>query len=163
MMLDKELLELFNYRINQEEASARLYLKMSIHLNDVGYFNAAKLWKKFSEEEREHADIARKYLLALDIEPETRDIIVPSKEFNGLDGVINATLEHEYEVTQQCEDLAKACLKQLCFKSFSIAQEYIKIQIHELEEYHDMKNRLDLFGTDPISLRLYDNELKDML
>jgi len=163
MMLDKDLLELFNYRINQEEASSRLYLKMSTHLNDVGYFNAAKLWRKFAEEELEHADIARNYLLALDIEPETRDIIVPLKTFSGLDGVINTTLEHEYEVTQQCEDLAKACLKQLCFKSFSIAQKYVDIQIHELEEYHDMKNRLDLFGTDPISLRIYDNELKDKL
>lgn len=162
-LLDDELLELFNYRINQEEASSRLYLKMSVCMQDKGYFNAAKLWRKFSEEELEHAEIARNYLLALDIEPETRNIIVPDKPCDGLDVCINSTLEHEYEVTQQCEDLAQACLKKMCMKSFKIAQKYIKIQIHELEEYHDMKNRLDLFGTDPIQLRLYDNELKDKL
>jgi ferritin len=163
MLLDKELLDLFNYRINQEEASSRLYLKMSIHLQDIGYFNAAKLWRKFANEELEHADIARDYLLALDIEPETRDIIVPDKTFVGLDGVIRTTLEHELEVTQQCEDLAKTAMKLTCMKSFKIAQKYVEIQIHELEEYHDMKNRLDLFGTDPLNLRMYDNELKDKL
>lgn len=163
MMLDKDLLELFNTRINHEESSSRLYLKMSVHLQDIGYFNAAKLWHKFAQEELEHANIAREYLLALDILPETRDIIVPDKSFEGLDGVIRTTLQHEYEVTQECEDLAKAALKAMCMKSFNIAQKYIAIQIHELEEYHDMKNRLDLFGTDPVQLRLYDNELKDKL
>ena len=162
-MLDDELIELFNYRINQEEASSRLYLKMSVCLQDIGYFNAAKLWRKFSEEELEHAEIARNYLLALDIEPETRDIKVPDRDCTGLDVCIKSTLEHEHEVTEQCEILAKTCLEKMCMKSFKIAQKYIEIQIHELEEYHDMKNRLDLFGNDPVQLRLYDNELKDKL
>lgn len=162
-LITPTLQEMFNVRINNEEASARLYLKMAVRLQDLGYFNSAKLWRKFSNEELEHAEIARQYLLALDILPDTRDIVVPNVEFDGLDTVIEATLEHEYEVTRQCEELAKQCLKDMDFKAFGIAQKYVAIQVHELEEYHDLKNRLDLFGRDPISLRIYDNELEKML
>jgi ferritin len=163
VLISDTLIEMFNQRIANEEASARLYLKMSVHLQDLGYFNAAKLWKKFSEEELEHADIARSYLLALDIKPQTRDIIVPVASFDHLDTVIEATLTHEYEVTKQCDELAKQCLLEFDMRAFTIAQKYLDIQIHELEEYHDMKNRLDLFGRDVVSLRLYDNELEKML
>ena len=67
MIISEKIIQLLNYRIQQEEFSSRLYLAMSVWLDFKGYFGASKLWKKYSEEEKAHSEWAYKYLLELNI------------------------------------------------------------------------------------------------
>lgn len=53
----------------QEENSARLYEAMSLWLDNSGYVNAAKAWKKDAEGEWEHAQWAKDFLLDMGITP----------------------------------------------------------------------------------------------
>lgn len=158
-VLDQKLIDLLNYRINQEELSSRIYLSMSVYLQDVGYVGAAKLWSKYAEEELKHADWARDFLLALDIQPETQPIGEVPQTFTGLPDIINRTLDHELEVTRQCQELAKAALSAMEFMVFGLAQKYVNEQVEELEKSFDLVNRLKLFGEDKVSLRMFDEEL----
>ena len=77
-LITDECIKYLNYRIEQEEYSARIYLSMSMWLNDNGYLNGAKLWKKYSDEEMKHADDARAYLLAMGVQPTTPALQSPT-------------------------------------------------------------------------------------
>ncbi len=159
-LVSDTLIELLQYRINEEEVSSRLYLAMAMCLEKEGYFGAAKLWKKYSSEELIHADWARDFLLAMDIKPETRPLREVQTMFPGyLPEIIDLTVQHEYMVTAQCEALAKAALTDFNFKVFVLAQKYVAEQIEELEKVHNLKDRLETFGRDSVNLRLFDNEL----
>ena len=45
-LLKSEVVDLLNYRIQQEEFSSRLYEQMSLWLDDNGFMNTSKLYKK---------------------------------------------------------------------------------------------------------------------
>jgi len=69
ILLSDECLNHLNYRVQQEEYSGRIYLSMSLWLDNNGYVNGGKLWRKYSDEEMKHADLAREYLLAMGVQP----------------------------------------------------------------------------------------------
>ena len=106
-LIPKELVTLLNYRINQEETSSRLYYAMHEWLDNKGYFGAAKMIKRWSEEEMYHAGWARKFLEAYGYLPEVGGLSEPKVEFSTLKDVMKRSLEHEIEITEQCNDLAQ--------------------------------------------------------
>src|SRR5260221_2271468 len=69
-LISPESITLLNFRIREEEISSRIYLAMSLWLENNAFLGAAKLWRKYSNEETTHAEWARKYLLSLGITPE---------------------------------------------------------------------------------------------
>ena len=98
-MIKSNLIELLNYRIQREQYSSRVYHAMYLWLQDIGYTGAAKLWKKYSEEELKHASWAENYLLSLDIKPDVRSLEQPKCEFTGFDDVIMCKLDQELIIT----------------------------------------------------------------
>ena len=80
-LIDNSCASHLNYRIQQEEYSARIYMSMSMWLNNMGYIGAAALWRKYSDEEMKHADIARTYLLSFGIQPVTPRFDQPKQNF----------------------------------------------------------------------------------
>ena len=68
-MLDKKIIELLNYRINQEQLSSRIYEQMSLWLDNKGLKNFSTLYKNYSDEELVHAGFAKEFLLAYGINP----------------------------------------------------------------------------------------------
>ena len=70
-LINNTAIEFLNYRIEQEEYSSRIYLAMSMWLNNEGFSGASSLWKKYSGEELTHSDWARTYLLSFGIQPLT--------------------------------------------------------------------------------------------
>ncbi len=161
-MIKSNLIELLNYRIQREQYSSRVYHAMYLWLQDIGYTGAAKLWKKYSEEELKHASWAENYLLSLDIKPDVRSLEQPKCEFTGLDDVVMCTLDHELLITNECNELAKIALSEMDMMTFNLGMKYVNEQVEELEKAYDLVNRLKLFGTDPVSLRLFDNELGEL-
>lgn len=160
MILNDKIIELLNYRANQEELSARIYKSMSIFLEYQGFIGAAKLWNKYSEEEHIHANKAYKYLLSLDVLPEVRilDQILPSS-FTSFEDVIQKSYDHEVEITEQCNKLAAEALSSGDFTTLQFAQWYLNEQVEELDKTKIWVDKLTTFGNSKTALRLLDIEM----
>lgn len=161
-MLSNTIIQLLNTRIQREQYSSRVYYAMYLWLRDKGYEGAAKLWKKYSEEEMKHASWAEEFLDSFNIKPEIRALEEPPCEFTGLGDVIRRTLEHETTITNECNELARVCLSEINLSAFSVAMKYVSEQVSEMKKSYALLNRLELFGEDPISLRMFDNELNEL-
>lgn len=162
-LIDESCISFLNYRAQQEDYSSRTYLAMSLWLNNNGYLNAAKLWKKYSDEERIHADIARTYLLNMGVQPATASLEQPTETFGGLPDIIRKSYDHEIDITNQCSDLATHALKDGSHMLYELALHYLKEQNEEHGKMQDLVDQLTAFGEDKIAMRLLDHEIKDYL
>ena len=158
-MITDDVIGYLNMRIEQEESSSRIYLSMSMWLNNKGYTGAAALWKKYSQEELNHADWSREYLLAMGVQPDTPTLKAPSQNYQGLPQIIKLSYEHEITITKQCKELASNSMKKGDFMLFELAGKFLKEQIEEHDKMQNWMDKLEAFGTDPIALRLLDNEM----
>jgi len=158
-MITEECVKHLNYRIEQEEYSSRIYLAMSMWLDDNGYKGAAKEWRTYSTEENAHADFAREYLLNLGVQPFTPSLQAPTQTFTGLPQIIEMSYEHEIEVTRQCKELASHAMKMGDHMLYELAMRYLHEQQEEMGKMQDLMDELEAFGTDKIAMRLMDNKL----
>lgn len=158
-LIDDSCISFLNYRIQQEEYSSRIYLAMSMWLNNNGYLNAAKVWKKYSDEEIGHANIARDYLLNMGVQPATPALEQPVETFSGFPDIIRKSHQHEIEITQQCSDLAKHAVKDGSHMLYELALHYLREQNEEMGKTQDLVDQLEAFGEDKIAMRLFDHEL----
>lgn len=158
-MIDEHCIKNLQYRIQQEEQSSRLYLSMSMWLNNEGYTGAAKLWKKYADEEMTHADWAKDYLLAMGVNPETPVLAAQPTSFEGLPAIIKASFEHEITITKQIKTMASEALKQGDHMLYELALRYLKEQVEELDKAQTWLDKLTAFGEDKIALRMLDEEM----
>lgn len=161
LMSDK-MIQTLNYRIQEEEQSARIYLGMTMWLSDKGYSGAAKLFKHYSDEEYTHADKARQMLLAHGIQPKTPTLAAPKESFKSLPEIIKLGHIHEQEITRQCQDLAALAQKEQNYMVLELALWYCKEQVEELDKFQNFLDRLESFGTAPDVLRLLDAEMGEL-
>ena len=162
-LIDDSCISFLNYRVQQEDYSSRFYLAMSLWLNNNGYLNAAKLWKKYSDEERGHADIARDYLLNMGVQPATAVLDQPAEVYGGLPDIIRKSYDHEIDITNQCSDLATHAMKDGSHMLYELALHYLREQNEEHGKMQDLVDQLTAFGEDKIAMRLLDHEIKDYL
>jgi len=160
-LLSEGCLKLLNYRIEQEDYSSRIYLSMSLWLNNKGYKHSAALWKKYSEEERSHADWARDYLLSMGVQPDTPALKAPGNDYKGLPEIVQMSYDHEITVTKQCKTIASQALKEGDTMLFTLTQKYLAEQVEEHDKMQNLVDALETFGTDKIALRLFDNSLEE--
>lgn len=159
LLISQEGISLLNFRIQQEELSSRIYLSMSMWLNNKGYLGAAKLWRKYSDEELKHADIARNYLLSFGVQPNTPALSAPSNIYEGLPDIVKQSYNHEILVSKQCKELAAKALKEGDFMLYELALAYLKEQVEEHDKMQTWMDRLETFGTDKVLLRELDEEM----
>lgn len=131
-LLSKKIVDTLNYRIQQEDFSSRLYEQLSLWLNDNGYLNTSKLYKKYASEESNHADWAKSFLLDYGITPTLMKLESPEMEINSLQDVFEVTLEHELDITRQCEELATTALKEGNHVLYHLASKYCGEQQEEI-------------------------------
>jgi ferritin len=163
-LIDESCISFLNYRIQQEEYSSRIYLAMSMWLNNNGFMNAAKVWKKYSDEEINHANIAREYLLNMGVQPATPPLEQPTEHFKGgFPEIIRKSHQHEIDITMQCSDLANHALKDGSHMLYELALHYLREQNEEMGKTQDLVDQLETFGEDKIALRLFDHELGEQL
>lgn len=163
ILLSDDCVEYLNYRVQQEEYSGRIYLAMSMWLDNNGYVNAAKLWRRYSNEEMSHSDIARTYLLSMGVQPATPKLDAPNQTFSGLPEIIEMSFDHEITITKQIKELAGDAMKKADHMLYEFALAYLKEQVEEHNKMQNWVDQLNAFGTDQIAMRLLDHEMKDYL
>lgn len=163
ILLSDDCVEYLNYRVQQEEYSGRVYLAMSMWLDNNGYVNAAKLWRRYSNEEMAHSDIARTYLLSMGVQPETPVLESPEQTFTGLPEIIQMSYDHEIVVTKQIKELADDAMSKMDHMLYEFALAYLKEQVEEHNKMQNWVDQITAFGTDKVAMRLLDHEMKDYL
>lgn len=153
------VVNILNYRIEQEESSSRLYHAMSIWLNNNGFMGAAKAWQQDADDEMKHAQWAKEYLLDMGIQPTIPALVKPIQTFTGLCDIIKQSYKHEIMVTEQCNDLAKGAMKAGDHLLYQLANRFLQEQQEELGKVQTLLDKLEAFGEDKVALRLLDNEL----
>lgn len=158
-MIEEHCITYLQYRIQQEELSSRLYLAMSMWLNNEGYTGAASLWKKYSDEEMGHAGWSRTYLLSMGVTPDVPALAAQPSTFTGLPQIIKDSYQHEITITKQIKDMAKEAMKKGDHMLYELCLQYLKEQVEEHDKTQTWVDKLAAFGEDKLALRLLDNEM----
>ena len=158
-MLDQKVIELLNDQINKEFYSAYLYLDIANYYIDNDLDGFGNWYTIQAQEERDHALLFLKYLQSNGIKVDLKPIDKPTEEFdNHLDPLL-AGAKHERYVTSLIHDIYDAAYSVKDFRTMQFLDWFVKEQLEEEENADKLVNKYKLFGDDPKSLYLLDQEL----
>ena len=158
-MMNEKVHELLNQQINKEFYSAYLYLDFSNYFEDVGLDGFANWYKIQAEEERDHAMLFYQYLQNENQKVTLEAIAKPDKVFTCHMDVLKAGLEHEEYVTSLINDIYAAAYDVRDFRTMQFLDWFVKEQGEEETNANDMITKMELFGSDPKSLYMLNQEL----
>ena len=157
--MDKKVHELLNDQINKEFYSAYLYLDFSNYFKAAGLDGFANWYMIQAQEERDHAMLFYTYLQNENMPVELGAIAKPDKVFSCHMDVLKAGLEHEKYVTSLINDIYSAAYDVRDFRTMQFLDWFVKEQGEEETNANDMITKMELFGSDPKSLYMLNQEL----
>lgn len=158
-MMDAKVHELLNQQINKEFYSAYLYLDFSNYFEDAGLDGFANWYKIQAQEERDHAMLFYQYLQNENQKVTLEAIAKPDKVFTCHMDVLRAGLEHEEYVTSLINDIYAAAYAVKDFRTMQFLDWFVKEQGEEETNANDMITKMELFGSDPKSLYMLNQEM----
>lgn len=158
-MLDAKVHKLLNEQINKEFYSAYLYLDFSNYFKAQGLDGFANWYMIQAQEERDHAMLFYTYLQNENMPVSLDAIAKPDKTSTGHMDVLKAGLEHEIYVTSLINNIYGAAYDVRDFRTMQFLDWFVKEQGEEETNANDMITKLELFGSDPRSLYLLNQEL----
>lgn len=159
-MLDAKVAQLLNEQVNKEFYSAYLYLDFSIYYEEEGLDGFANWYKIQAQEERDHAMLMVQYLQNNGGKVTLEAIAKPDRELTSRLRVLELGLEHERYVTGLIHTLYEAAYSAKDFRTMQFLDWFVKEQGEEEVNANELVSKMELFGSDPRSLYLLDNELK---
>ena len=158
-MLNAKVHELLNNQINKEFYSAYLYLDFSNYFKRRGLDGFANWYMIQAQEERDHAMLFYTYLQNENMKVTLDAIAKPDKVFDSDMAVLEAGLEHEEYVTSLINDIYAAAYDVRDFRTMQFLDWFVKEQGEEETNANDMISKMELFGSDPKSLYMLNQEL----
>ena len=157
--MNEKVRELLNQQINKELYSAYLYLDFSNYFEDRGLNGFANWYYIQAQEERDHAMLFYRYLQNNNEKVTLEAIAKPDKVLDSDMTVLKAGLEHEEYVTSLINDIYAAAYDVKDFRTMQFLDWFVKEQGEEETNANDMITKMELFGSDPKSLYMLNNEL----
>ena len=158
-MMNTKVHDLLNQQINKEFYSAYLYLDFSNYFEDAGLDGFANWYKIQAQEERDHAMLFYQYLQNENQKVTLEAIPKPDKQPKCHMDVLKAALEHEEYVTSLINDIYAAAYEVKDFRTMQFLDWFVKEQGEEETNANDMITKMELFGSDPKSLYMLNQEL----
>ena len=158
-MLDKKVVELLNQQVNKELYSAYLYLDFSNYYYDEGLEGFGNWYKIQAQEERDHAMLFVQYLQNNGEKVVLEAIDKPAVEIVGPKEVLDEGLKHEQYVTSLIHNIYDAAYSVKDFRTMQFLDWFVKEQGEEETNANDMITKMELFGSDPKSLYMLNQEL----
>lgn len=158
-MMNAKVHELLNQQINKEFYSAYLYLDFSNYFEDAGLDGFANWYKIQAQEERDHAMLFYQYLQNENQKVTLEAIAKPNKTITCHMDVLKAGLEHEEYVTSMINDIYAAAYEVKDFRTMQFLDWFVKEQGEEETNANDLITKMELFGSDPKSLYMLNQEL----
>ena len=157
--MDKKVSELINDQINKEFYSAYLYLDFSNYYESIGLDGFANWYKIQAQEERDHAMLFVQYMQNNDVPVTFTAIDTPEFEAQEHIDILKAGLKHERYVTELIHNIYGAASDVKDFRTTQFLDWFVKEQGEEETNASDLVKKMELFGSDPKSLYLLDQEL----
>ena len=157
--MNERVHELLNDQINKELYSAYLYLDFSNYFKRVGLDGFANWYMIQAQEERDHAMLFYQYLQNENQIVTLKAVDKPDKEINSHMDVLLAGLEHEKYVTSLIHDIYSAAYEVRDFRAMQFLDWFVKEQGEEETNANDLITKMELFGSDPKSLYMLNQEL----
>ena len=151
--------KLLNQQIAEELYSAYLYLDFANHFEREGLVGFANWYKIQSREECDHAMLFYQYLQNENQTVTLDAIDKPEKEIGCDMDVLLAGLEHEKYVTSLINDIYGAAYEVKDFRTMQFLDWFVKEQGEEETNANDLITKMELFGSDPKSLYMLNQEL----
>ncbi len=158
-MLDKKVVDLLNQQVNKEFYSAYLYLDFSNFYYDEGLEGFGNWYRIQAQEERDHAMLMLQYLQNNGEKVVLEAIDKPSVEITDAKSVLEAGLKHEQYVTGLIHTIYEAAHSVKDFRTMQFLDWFVKEQGEEENNAETLVKKFELFGDDPKSLYMLDNEL----
>ena len=150
--ISDELEKRMNFHIQMEEDSSRLYRAMGEWFEYNGWYSAAKLWKKYADEEMTHCSKFYQYLQDRDVLPITPMVKEQSNEYESMEKIVEASYKHEIDVSTELSKTATMALKEGCLTGFTFMQWFINEQIEEEAKMMAFLDRIDMLKETNTSL-----------
>ena len=157
--MNERVHQLLNDQINKELYSAYLYLDFSNYFKRVGLDGFANWYMIQAQEERDHAMLFYQYLQNENQIVTLKAVDKPDKEINSHMDVLLAGLEHEKYVTSLIHDIYSAAYEVRDFRAMQFLDWFVKEQGEEETNANDLITKMELFGSDPKSLYMLNQEL----
>ena len=158
-MMNERVHELLNQQINKEFYSAYLYLDFSNYFEQRGLDGFANWYMIQAQEERDHAMLFYQFLQNESKKVTLEAIDKPDKELKSDMDVLLAGLEHEKYVTSLIHDIYAEAYAAKDFRTMQFLDWFVKEQGEEETNAKDMITKMELFGSDPKSLYMLNQEL----
>jgi len=157
--MNEKVHELLNQQINKEFYSAYLYLEFSNYFKDNDLDGFANWYMVQAQEERDHAMLFFTFLQNEDMPITLEAIAKPDKVLDSHMAVLEAGLEHERYVTSLINDIYGAAYDVRDFRTMQFLDWFVKEQGEEETNARDLIAKMELFGSDPKSLYMLNQEL----
>ena len=148
-MLNAKVHELLNQQINKEFYSAYLYLDFANYFKAADLDGFANWYMVQAQEERDHAMLFYTYLQNENMPVTLEAIDKPAVKCEAHMDVLKAGLEHIYGAAYDVRD----------FRTMQFLDWFVKEQGEEETNARDMIAKMQLFGSDPKSLYMLNQEL----
>lgn len=158
-MLDKKVVSLMNDQINKELYSAYLYLDFANFYDETGLDGFKNWYMIQAQEERDHAMLFLQYLQMNDEKVTLEAIEKPTIALNDAKGVLEEGLKHEQYVSDLIHAIYEAAYIAKDFRSMQFLDWFVKEQLEEEDNARNLITKFELFGDDPKSLYMLDQEL----
>ena len=159
-MLNKKITDLLNDQINKEFYSEYLYLDMSNYYFEKNLNGFGNWFLIQAQEEHAHGMLMVKYILNNTEKVILNDIAAPGKNYEDFKQPLAGSLEHEILISTSINNIYAEAYALKDFRTIQFLEWFVKEQGEEEKNADDNIKKYDLFGGDPKSLYMFDNELK---
>ena len=157
--MDQKVQDLLMQQVNKEFYSAYLYLDMANYYIDNDLDGFGNWYTIQAQEERDHAMLFIKYLQNNGVAVTLEAIDKPDKVFNAPIDPLLVGLEHEKYVTSLIHDIYDAAYSVKDFRAMQFLDWFVKEQGEEETNADSLIKKYKLYGNDPRSLYLLNQEL----
>ena len=158
-MLDAKVTELLNTQVNKEFYSAYLYLDFANYYTEQGLDGFANWYNVQAQEERDHAMLMIKYLQNNGCKVTLEAIDKPGQTYASFSDPLKAGYEHEQYVTGLIHTIYAAANDVKDFRTMQFLDWFVKEQGEEETNANNLISKIELFGSDPKSLYMLNQEL----
>lgn len=158
-MLNEKVAELLNTQINKEFYSAYLYLYFANFYVEQGLSGFANWYQVQAQEERDHASLFIQYMQNNDAPVTFKAIEKPAVSLEENMDALKEGLAHEQYVTSLIHNIYDAAYSVKDFRTMQFLDWFVKEQGEEETNANDLIKKMELFGSDPKSLYMLDQEM----
>ena len=157
--MNEKVAKLINEQINHEFYSAYLYLDFANYYAAAGLDGFENWYRVQAREEQDHGMLFFQYLHNNGQQVTLESIRKPDKDFRSAMDPLKAGLEHEKLVTSLINIIYAAAHEDHDYRTMQVLDWFVKEQGEEETNADNLVKKFELFGDDPKSLYMLDNEL----